>query len=464
MSAIAVLLSRHRPAATSAVIMPPPRSRSPSRRSAGRCCVAASAVRSCRAAAAFASVARSPSLCRVRRLAGTLPPRSPPARSRRHCAADRLAVVAPPRCSTAAASTGAAIAAAAHAPLRPPSSSHIRRRRAAMNAVECDGGVAASDTPPPRAGISHARHGPGWRALRAPRRLVAAHRRTDDRAGAHAGTPCPQRDAATSASSSAAGPRPPPSSSAARPRPSPPPTCPRRDHASASAPPPSSSPPEPSRPRLHHPRLRRDHGLHHRLLVPSPSSSATGRGLRLLIRGDDAVSVLRNGMRPLPPNPLQGRGFCVSLSATECGGLRLHDRGGMRPPCAQPRGNAAAFTSSSAVGQWCPCARPRRDATTSASTTAAGRFASTTVASRPRVNGGLRLPHPRRDAASTPPRSRRNAQRPLSSSSTAGRGLQASLLRGGTAASASLVPSSFLAPRPARPPPQTPWSPPSVAT
>ena len=42
--------------------------------------------------------------------------------------------------------------------------------------------------------------------------------------------------------------------------------------------------------------------------------------------------------------------------------------------------------------------------------------------------------------------------------------LHASFLRGETAASASLVPSLILAPWPARPPSQTPWSPPIVVT
>ena len=66
MSAIAASLSsRYRPAAASTVIMPPPHSRPPSCRSAGRRCVAE-----------FALAAP--------------PPCSPPTRARRHCAADPL--------------------------------------------------------------------------------------------------------------------------------------------------------------------------------------------------------------------------------------------------------------------------------------------------------------------------------------------------------------------------------------
>ena len=204
--------------------------------------------------------------------------------------------------------------------------------------------------------------------------------------------------------------------------------------------------------------------------APSPSSSVTGSRPPPPPLCLSAI-LLRDGTRPPPPDPRHRRSLCASLSATGCGGLHLHDRSGMRRPRAQPRGDTAAFTSSPAAERGCPCARPRQDAAISASTSAAGRFASTTAVSRPWRDGGLLLPHPRRDAA---PPSRDAAGQgvyaassavrlPLSSSSTAGRGLHTSLLRGRAAASASLIPSSLLAPLPHRPPPQTPWSPPSVA-
>ena len=74
------------------------------------------------------------------------PPRLPLARACRHCAAEPLAVVAPTRHRSVAVAAAAAIAAAAHAQPHPSSSSHIRRRRAAMSAVERDGVVTAADT------------------------------------------------------------------------------------------------------------------------------------------------------------------------------------------------------------------------------------------------------------------------------------------------------------------------------
>ena len=59
---------------------------------------------------------------------------------------------------------------------------------------------------------------------------------------------------------------------------------------------------------------------HHRLL----SSSATGPWPPPPSPSISAI-LLRNGTRPLPPDPWRRRGLCASSSATGCGGLHLND-------------------------------------------------------------------------------------------------------------------------------------------
>ena len=230
--------------------MPPPCSRRPLRRSAGRRCAAVSA-------------------------AAAPPPRLPPARARRHCAAELIVVIAPTRHRSAAASAAAAIAAAA-------TRSRVRRQ-AATSAAERDGGVTAADTrsqpqhvrprrarvrhaarltPPPRPrrdyglylrGGLHATGrrppplssatGRNWtRRLLPPRPrrgaawLSAAGRGVLVIFGKDAAStqPCPRRDAGASISTTATGQRP---------------------------------LPPPARARLHHPYPRQDHGL------PPPSTA-----------------------------------------------------------------------------------------------------------------------------------------------------------------------------------------------
>ena len=150
--------------------------------------------------------------------------------------------------------------------------------------------------------------------------------------------------------------------------------------------------------------------------------------------------VVRDGMRWPPPPRSQRDATSACSIAGERGGLHLLTRDGTRVSmCASAagrgnlrlheRGRALRLHNrgvSSAVGRWPP-----------PPSSAAGRGVYAVSSA---------------------------ARRPLSSSPMMGCGLHAFFLRGGTAAFASLVPSSLLAPRPARPPPQTPWSPPIVAT
>ena len=129
--------------------------------------------------------------------------------------------------------------------------------------------------------------------------------------------------------------------------------------------------------------------------APSPSSSVTGSRPPPPPLCLSAI-LLRDGTRPPPPDPRHRRSLCASLSATGCGGLHLHDCGGMRPLRPQPRGGRGGLHLLTRGG---------------------ARVSSVHVL----VRGGTRQPPPPRTRqGASPPQPRR-------------------LVRGGTMASASLI-------------------------